>query len=436
MRVLILIDEITLPYLRNGEPPSAPFSHDKNLYQFAHEALRQGCVVFFAAIQKHPIARDYYQVSSVYPEWRFEGDPTDYGSVRPDIIVAVFTEALNIREYFPHPKIVAIHAALHWVESPERFSAQYLFDLITAVRYNVDFIITQNERMKSLIFTFYNFLAKWNSEERIIVAPLGIVPEERREEVSRADLRAQLGLSPSDIAIVNSGGVWRWTDVNTFMTAFCDVVNAGASNLKLFIMGLAQPTNTDHVDYINDTMEIIKNNAHLLGQNLFIEFDWDAASKVVKNVTRCADIGLNVNRDSLENWQSYRLRFLDYMTLGLPAINTSGDYLSANDARDAVFLVEYGNLESYRTVLRAVSKNPKEVEKRRRAMLKVAERFDSRNTYGKAIERIIAMERRDPQEHNRMEPCVLDYANERATRMMTDRLKHSVEKLFLDAVRD
>jgi glycosyltransferase involved in cell wall biosynthesis len=429
-RVLVLIDSITLPHLRTGEPPFAPFSHDKNLFQFAHESIRRGQKVYIASVQDDPYSRPYWEVTSVYPNWTQEIDPVDYANVRPDIIVAVFPEALNIRRAFPFPKIVAIHAAIHWVESPEIFEARYVFDLITAIRHNVDFIVTQNERMKDLLAMFYGFVARWRDADRILVAPLGIVPEEQRDGIDRAESRKKMGLKKNEIGIINSGGAWRWTDFNTFLEAFGATASAdGGTPFKLFIMGLHQPQNKDHATYIEQTERILLKYREQVGRSIILETNWNGAGALAKQFTAGADLGLNVNQDSLENWQSYRLRFLDYMYFGVPVINTRGDTMADVLAQDAVFCASAGDVGAYRTILNDIRRNPGILENKAAAMRKLATKFDSRRTYGAVVEHIAATPRRSAGDLGHHGPCVLDYAEGRIRSEMGTRMENKVRRL-------
>ncbi|WP_164975653.1 hypothetical protein [Sphingobium fluviale] len=422
MRILILMDNATLAQLVSGQPPIAGFSHDKNLFQFAHESLRKGYELFICSIQDDKRTTQYNRIYSVYPFWDARPDGTDYGTVCPDIVVGVFLEAMNVRTVFPHAKIVAIQAAIHWSESPETFGAEYLFDTITAIRYNVDFLITQNERMKNLLDVFFKFVAKTSIADRIIVAPLGIVEEERREVVDRQQIRRQMGLADGEIAIVNSGGVWSWTDFNCFISAFCRHCDARASKLKIFIMGFQQPENDFHTAYIAQTKKIISQHSHLIGRNIVIEDEWYRASKVVKQYTAAADVGLNVNLPTLENWQSYRLRFLDYLYFGIPAINTAGDQVADEVCPEALFVVKPGNEQSYLNVLSTIESDPKALATRAAAMHKLARSYDSRATYGVAIDHIVASPRRPEQDFAAWPETVLDFATRRAGSMFKGRL--------------
>lgn len=430
MRVLILIDEITIPFLKNGEPPTAPYSHDKNLFQFAHESLRRGFKVILTAAQLPPTTRPYYEVEAVYPHWKQKAEALSYGEAAPDIVVSVFPEALNIRQYFPHPKIVAINAAVHWVEAPERFPPQYVYDLLTATRYNVDFMITQNDRMKELLSTVSQLLCKWPYKDRIIVSPLGIVEEEIRSIPDRAGIRDRMGLKPDEIAIINSGGVWRWTDFNVFFDAFGEFcAESPRAKLKLFIMGVKQSMNFDHEEYTDEFERLVLKHRKFIGDKIRIINDWDTASKLVREYTFGADVGLNVSSPSLENWQSYRLRFLDYMYFGMPAINTNGDTISERHP-EALFLAEAGKKDSYKATLRQICNSPATVKKKSVEMKKIAKAFDSKLTYGAAIDKIVATPRRPQNDDAGWGLSLLDYANNMNRRLVLSEFKDKILNLI------
>jgi hypothetical protein len=429
MRILILIDGDTIAQLKSGSPPTAPYSHDKNLFQFGHESLRYGYEVFVSDVQASAQSRLYYRVHQIYPLWTWDGMGIGFQQIRPDIVVSVFPEALNVRQVFPDAKIVAIHAATQWIEVPERFPAQYTYDLITAIRYNIDFMITQNERMKEILETMYMFLAKWPYKDRILVAPLGIVQEERKSLPDRASVRKTMGLSDRDIGIINSGGIWRWTDFNNFFEAFCSVARKRNTRLKLFIMGVKQSSNLDHEDYIDEFEEKVYRNRDLIGDRIVLFRDWNEASKIVKEYTFGADVGLNVNKSTLENWQSYRLRFLDYLYFGMPAINTYGDVVSERYP-DAVYLNKPGDVEGYKNILKHINGHPSSVRLKGRRMEEIARDYDSKNTYGLAVKHIIKTPRRNIDDSAGWGDTVLDYASIQISKAIRDKFKNSVIDLI------
>ena len=414
MQILILIDHVTLPYLVDGAPPGSMYSHDKNLYQFADQCIRRSCDVVIASAQRHMIEPRYNRVTAVYPYWKQESHTLSRAEVEPDVVVSVFPEALNVKHLYPNAKIVAIIPAIHWAESPERFPGQYVHDLITACRYHIDFFITQNERMKDILHMMMEFLAKWPHRNRILVAPLGIVDEEIRSLPNRSQIRAEMGLKHNDIAIVNSGGVWRWTDFNCFFDAFCTHVKSRRSRIRLYVMGVKQPMNFDHENYTDEFESLVEKHRDVIGSNVVIFNDWDAASKIVKAYTLGSDIGLNVNKPSLENWQSYRIRFLDYLYFKMPVINTYGDEIS-DRYPDAVFRAEAGNKQSYLAILSAIEVGARTLERKRQRMAQIAEYYSSCRTYGPVVDHILSAPGRNPGDYEQWGQSLIDYTNQIAS---------------------
>ena len=428
MRILILMD-LQAATLADGQPPFVAYSHDKNLLQFAHEALRKNLVVLIGPIGGDPVSHTYWRARQVYPTLQRDSDALAFQDVRPDIVVGVFPDQLNIRRYFPHPKIVGIHAAIHWIESPERFSADYVLNLLRAVRYDIDFIVTQNPRMAEILTIVYEFFVRWPYRNRVLVAPLGIVDEESRAVVDRKTVRQEMALADDEVAIINAGGVWRWTDVNTFLRAFGRFSERGPSRLKCYLMGIIQPNNKDHYEYVAETFRILERYRDLVGDRITVYRDWNAAGGHVANFTAASDIGLNVNQSSLENWQSYRIRFLEYMMRGLPVIATGGDLMSGVQGARHAFIAEPGNQDSYEAILNIVNSNPEVLEEKAAAMRQLSEEFNSRNTYGRVIDHILRTPRREDGDHEAWGPSILELAQQQAIGQIRHRVVAQLDEI-------
>lgn len=427
--VLVLLDENQFPLLKQGEPPVLKYSHDKNVFQFAHEALRQGHRVYMTPLQAPHQTRPNIEVLSAYPVWR-SGRTVETAEVDPDIVVSVFTDALGVRGVFPRAKIVGIIPALHWIEDPGLFNATYLYNLITAARYHIDFFVTQNERMKQILFFMMYLLARFPYEDRILVAPQGIVGEVRKNVPERSKLRFELGLKDDDVAIINSGGIWKWTDFNTFFEAYCEFTQERPDHrFKLFIMGISQENNLSHKEYTDQFRVLLEHHRSKLGDKLVLFEDWQEAGTLVQAYTSMADIGLNVSQDTLEAWQSYRMRFLDYLYFGIPAINTRGDELSVKHP-NVLFLAEPGKKESYKAILREISETPEVLRQKSKAMKELAERYDSQATYGRLIQQLLMLPRRTSGDYTDWDSCIIDHARwtQDATSMGPSQLPLAIRK--------
>ena len=407
MQVLVLLDGIQFPLLKEGEPPIFNYSHDKNVFQFAHEALRQGHDVYMTAAQEPHDSRTNFEVFSAYPVWR-SGRQRTTAELAPDIVISVFPDALNVRDTFPSAKIVSIIPALHWVEDPGLFDADYMLRMISAARYHIDYFVTQNSRMKQILYFMVHLLAKFPYEDRILVAPQGIVPEVRRSVPDRAKLRTELGLNDDNIMIINSGGIWKWTDFCTFFEAYVAFTKERPEHrFRLYVMGITQEFNHDHKEYTDRFRALLSEHREKLGDKLVMFEDWAEAGKLVQAYTSIADLGLNVSQDTLEAWQSYRMRFLDYLYFGFPAINTRGDDLSVRHP-EVVFPVTPGDVETYIDVLRRIDAAPELLEQKRAAVRDLAKAYDSRETYGKLVERLQKLPRRAVGDYQAWSPSLID----------------------------
>jgi glycosyltransferase involved in cell wall biosynthesis len=389
--ILLLADQGTIDVIKNGVRPHTPYSHDRNVFHLGHEALRLRQRVLIGRRRGPYASQAYLEVNKVYPRWQLrDSNPCSRQSFEPDVVIGVHPQDLDVKKYFPTALIVGVNPALGFVEYPTyyRIEKNGKFvgsDLVSALQSSIDYVTVQNPRMKELTSIMYDVLASWRHDDRILIAPFGYVKEEHDDHFDRDSMRQEMGLTPSDIAIISSGGIWRWTDFNSFLSAFVQVAREGASNLKLFIMGFSQPDNFDHKDYIKETKKILSNNSGFVGKNIIVFDDWKKASSVVQRYTRAADIGINSNKESLENWQSHRVRFIEYMRYGLPVINTVGDYLSDNVALDAVFTVRPGDIDGYVGILRNISRSPELVVEKQIAMRRIAQGYQSDRTTGELI---------------------------------------------------
>jgi len=402
LTVLLLIEQRWYDLLANNEEANLPYSHDQHLLQLGHEALRKGYDVYFAPIQFDARNKEALSIQQFYPVMRFQRvrQASKINAVA-DFVVFVYAHILDVRKDYPKAKSVCILPAINFLEQQEGLPATWTHNFFLTARTQVDFFLTQNYRMADLAHALLLSFARINVKDRILVCPLGIPPEQTRHHPPRTVIRKHMGLKPDEIAFINAGGPWNWTDYNSFLKAFCQVVEKGTTNIKFYVMGFKQTNNFDHEEYIAQTKSIIQKHRHLVGKNLIVFDDWEEASKVVVAYVHAADVGVNANRDTAENWQSYRLRFLEYMKAGLPVINTTGDYLSAHEASGAVYPVQTGNIQSYEKAIREAATDHKGRAARAAAMRSCAQKFSTQNTYGNIFDKLIPMDRRnfaDPSE--------------------------------------
>ena len=386
--VILLIDDPAYLPLVEGQAPVVPYSHDQHLLQFGHESLRKGYDVYVVTS-----AGTVTQIQSFYPFVKIGSVTT--APVDPAFVVVVSPESLSLRARYPRAKIVGILPGTIWLEDPAKLSTRWMYGFLTAARTQIDCYLTQNTRMVELANAMFRSIARVDLRNRMLICPLGIVAEQQRLLPPRTVIRTEMGLGVDDIAFINAGGPWSWTDYNTSLRAFCAVVRGGMTHIKFYVMGLKQSGNVEHDSYLAETRAILADHADLIGRNLIVCEDWREASEKVMRFTAGADIGINANRDSAEAWQSYRLRFLDYMKAGLPVINSIGDDLGSHAAADAVYPAQAGDVESYAAAIKLAATDHVLRQHKAAAMRRCATQFDSRQTYGAIIGPLAAMPPRD-----------------------------------------
>ena len=431
-KVTFIFDDFAKPYWRSNRPPRTALSHDFNLFQMAHEALRLGMDVHFTTIQDYHGYGMAQPVLQIYPTLQISGNSIKLDLLDPDILVCVHPQVFAGGQ-LQRAKKVGLHPALYFIEMPHTYGDQQTLSLLQSVRYHVDHIVVQNERMRELAGAIYEWLCKWRSQDRVHVSPLGIVAEEQIDLRDRAVSRRVLGLRQDDVAIVNGGGVWRWTEVNNFLRGFCAAVRAGDTNLHFFLSGFKQTENTDHADYIHETYAILRENIDLVGGadarafvleatdgqasprdgvdpgggHIHFRADWQAATRQLPEMLSAADFGLNVSADTVENWQSHRVRCLDYVRYGLPIISTNGDLFSERDAAEVTLTVPGRTPASFEKVLHRIALGEVTSAGYKAAFQVVRDRLDTRNTFGRLLLLIASTPRKlfDPNDES-----ILEYA--------------------------
>ncbi len=351
---IVFICERSPVMLREGERPYASFSHNTHMFLLAHEAVNLGWEVYFKKI----IDDECYSLEKVYPTISLRpsvsfSDP----NFQPDILVCV-----NMPMYITwHKEIkpaaigVYILNAHFWLEAPEINQTELVDAWRFGFAHHIDFILTQNPRMQELAFCLFSLISGWQHRDRIICAPNTFTLENVNWENSlynRQDVRKKMRLDDNDIAIINSGGPWLWTDIETFLIAFAEVVNEGAKRLKFFQMGIRQPNNNSQIEAEVMIRRFMLENYNLIEtEQLHIFDNWAEASHYLPEFNYGADIGLNVSKDSSENYTSHRVRFIDYTKAGLPVLATTGNYYATYEAKNAVLTVEPSDVASYKAAL-------------------------------------------------------------------------------------
>ncbi len=377
---LLFVDKTTFELIKRGEVPYTKFSHDRNMFQLAHEILRSGHLVYFTIRPNLSIMdiSEVVEIKKVYPYWQYKKIQFQK-KLNPNILVSVHPHELNFRNKFPRSLIVGINPALGFIEYYESYNINSYVgkSLIKSINNSLDIIVVQNKRQYELCNIFYSLISKNNKPPKTLIYPFGFVNEDK--SCYRKTTRKSFGFQSSDILFINAGGVWRWTDFNNFLEAFIlHVKKYKKTNFKLLIMGFRQPDNTDHGDYIRRTKYLISKNKNLLNKNIFVIEDWVKASNLIQDYLSISDIGLNLNLSSVENWQSHRVRSIEYIKHGLALFNTSGDYISSDVLPESCFLVDQPSKKSYLRMLYYIQENPKQIVNKKNHTRKISKKYNSK----------------------------------------------------------
>ncbi|AIA31875.1 hypothetical protein Y981_09405 [Leptospirillum ferriphilum YSK] len=391
---ILSLDPDTL--IINGKKPYSKWSHNLNLFYFGNEALRNG-----SRVAMHIIGTDILiEVSSIYPEIKIvssysrekiEASQVKFCGIYP-------TEINNFNKLFNNN--YRIHnilfiPAIHWLESPELFPPDFIDIFRESFLLYVDDVVVQNKDMQEIIHSLIVLSGIPFERERISIAPSGFAPEEEENfgeyEFNREEIRKEMGLNGNEIGIINSGGFWKWTDLDTFLESFIEIHREIPNNkLIFFIMGLKQKNNTDHSEFINNIVNILdKNNDLIIDGKIRLFADYENASNFLPRFNFGSDIGVNVSKPSIENAQSHRQRFIDYLKAKLPVINTMGDPMSRSIFQRMMFIVEPKNKESYKKIFKKIIEDPNLIKIKRDDASILRDLIKSDNVYLPVVKKII-----------------------------------------------
>lgn len=426
---LFLLDQRCFDALVPGVPPAIPYSHDKNLLMYAHEALRAGHAVFFSRTLDQARRGAVCKVETVYPIYSHSEStkaPDGY-----DVVCSAGIEHLSVRQDFPGAKIVGVVPALHMIETPLAYGGEQPIAWINALRYHVDFIVTQNARMRDIIVTLCQWLARWDPSDRVIVAPLGYAPEALTSP-SRSSARQALGIKDDSVLIANAGGAWSWTDCDTVVSAFIKYAKRHDTRIRLYFPGLRQADNTD-LNPVADRIEgLKKRHPEMFGEKLrenkpiCIETSWSDAGRRLPQVLEAADIGLSVSKKSFESWQSHRVRFVDYLQIELPVLCTS-ESLLAEEISGAALKVEGGDEASYQKIFKELDNSVEYLESARNEVLIRREFLRSDVSYANVVRTVEQMDRRVI---HHLPPSVLDAEREQIVSQIRSEVGSAFDRKF------
>ncbi len=350
-----------------------------------------------------------------------------------------------MRDHFPEAKLVGILPALHMFEAPGLFKPKFVFDFIQSLRNQIDFIITQNERMREGIVFLCHWLARWDPSERVFTARLGLSRDMesvvdlksvlyRRE---RAEGRRRLQLEEDDVLIVNAGGAWNWTDCDTFLEAVCLHTRQGGRRIRVYFSGITQPDNHE-INRVRDRIvELVSLYPECFsselgdGRPIYIEGDWSRGGRDIHTFLKAGDLGLSVSKIGFEGWQSHRVRVVDYIGAGLPLLAAGDDLLTAELCRPEL-RASPGSIQSYLEILQRLAAGgaagiaalKRQVVEAHRAAL------DGDLIYGSVIDQIMRTPRRSPDSIAALERNFLELIQQQSEDRLRDEVQQKLRNML------
>jgi glycosyltransferase involved in cell wall biosynthesis len=409
------------------------------MLQLGHAAIRKGHQVFVCD-SKGIWGGNCRELVEIYPYILLRHKETSLHELSPDFVVSVHPQLLRYGAAPETAVKVAIHPALYFIEMPYTYTPKQTADLFWSIQYDADFVIVQNERMREFLGAVYEWIVGWKSPDRILVSPLGVFPDLATQGDGRQEAREAFGLAENDIAIINAGGVWHWTDFENFLLGFIAACRSGRSDLKLILSGLRQAENTDHEDTISRVYQIFEDNADLVVRahdiaksasardgSIFVEMDWTAGSRNLPFFLRASDVGLSVSKDSLENWQSHRVRLLDYAQYGLPVIATVGDSFADFWGEGCVFRVAERSPKAYEDVLCGHSFGQRNIQQMRELAKDLPLRVNADYDWSRTIDRLIEGGKRD---HSSDVPSVIEFCRNKMRHQISERASRLISSMI------
>ncbi len=379
--------------LHSGKPPKWQFSHNKFLLAIAENALERGIRVFVSTSHTN----EFQEITKLWPEAEFSGDLQNLPSLERFECVFFSTNIWQfawLKTFDSDATCVWVLSAVHWLEMADVFPNYYLDQMRESLVNELDFVLTQNRAMKDQILALTGLVAKWTYDKRVLTCLVPPVPPiSLKSEMGfngRDSSKQKLGFSPDARLIVNAGGAWDWTDLETFLVAFSEYIRVNEGTQLCFLqLGIRQPDNTDHASSEHFIRAFMDKNKDLLDKgSIRIVENWSEASGLLTDALQAADFGLNVSKPTIEAHQSMRQRYLDYLGAGIPVINTYGDSISFPPLADSAFFVMGNDVESYKDCFTKLDKGGEFLSARQQAAKRNAINYLNSKDLGLALETI------------------------------------------------
>ena len=364
-KILVLLEPTTIEAVQRGNR-SITYSHDYNGLQFAQAALNLGHEVFIASYENQ---KDYQRISKAWPEVEVSEMAQSAKAIHDFSVVIspnylAFGDGNFLKSIRGHATTkVLIQAAVHPIEQPDRFYPVGTALYINVIRNNVNFIVTQTGRMKDSLVQILGLIAGFRDPDRILTSKL--VPDAQnsvKQEWNKASARTYLGIPQDALVILNAGGVWKWTQFNYLLIAFERYMSNHESNLYILQPALGQSNNVEHQNYHIETQKILNDMPKNIRERVFIGKNWNLGPNGLSPYLAAADYGLNLNTPTLENWQSYRVRMVEYLAFDLPCIVSQGSFWDDEEIENGILTVGH-NIDDLYEVLQTVSQQKSNSEK-------------------------------------------------------------------------
>lgn len=437
-RLLLIFDQDNFKNIKNRKKLYLKYSHDLNIAQLGQAALDEGATVYLTAPSELYESGYAWRVESFYPAVSFSDCSERADTVSPDCVASAAAESLVCKDKFPNAKLVAFFAAVHLIESPGLHSETWLYDVAVALRLHIDYIVTQNNRMAQLVNLQANLSAGVDLKDRIFTCPLGVWENKKTAtNIKLAKLREKY-LCKDKIVFGNAGGIWRWTDYKVFLLAFIKAIRTGHLNIKLYITGLTHENSVDHSDHTHSIRSILNENLDLVSSTsisskpiIFVD-EWEAGGNLLGEILPMLDVGLNLNKRTLEGWQSYRARMLDYIQHGVVVLSTQHHDHVTNSFGSPAIKVEAESFTSYYDAIIKISAGEIDLGVYRNNAINLINKTHYKKRFSELYYGLIEGSNRGDKEPEYLEPCLFDVVRLEANRTARDRLIDSATSLLSD----
>lgn len=238
----------------------------------------------------------------------------------------------EIEEHYLRSTVLSL-PAIWWLEYPDIFPEQFIYQLLRFASIQKNYILVPNPRIKDYLVRFFFLHLRRDLSSRILISQYKIRQEKRS---INAD---------SSINLIEAGGIWRWTDILTFSRAYEHHLQ-DRQNSKLHLTLFRKPnSNKDHDAYQEAVMQQL-NIAYKVGR---VDFkNWGNVA-TLNSLLSESSVGLHLNPESVEGFLSNRIRFFKYLEFGLTVLSTRESYLYQSFKKAC--LGTEANYTAYRDIL-------------------------------------------------------------------------------------